>query len=123
MFEVGSSIAVRAFHRMPDLPPPEGERHPHDYRIDVVVERSTLDDRGMVCDLDVLNRCLGELADRARDRDLGELCSAEAVTVELLAAWFHDGIAEAMRREGVEVLGVRAWESGDAFGGRRERLS
>ena len=123
MFEVGSSVVFRAFHRMPDHPPPEDQLHSHDYRIDVVVERSSLDGRGMVCDLDVLNRCLEELAARARDRDLAGLCDRDAVTVELLASWFHDGLAGAMKREGAEILGVRAWESGDAFGGRRERLA
>jgi 6-pyruvoyltetrahydropterin/6-carboxytetrahydropterin synthase len=123
MFEVGSSVAFRAFHRMPDHPPPENERHSHDYRIDVVVERPGLNDQGMVCDLDVLNRCLEELAARGRDRDLSELCGPDAVTVEMLASWFHDGLAGTMKREGVEVLRVRAWESGDAFGGRRERLT
>ena len=30
----------------------------NDYRIDVVVERAELDDRGMVCDLDVLEAAL-----------------------------------------------------------------
>lgn len=123
MFEVGSSIAFRAFHRMPDHPPPENERHAHDYRIDVVVERSMLDGRGMVCDLDVLDRCLDALAGEARERDLSEVCGAAAVTVELLAAWFHDGLAPPMKREGAEVLAVRAWENNEAFGGRRERLA
>ena len=45
---------MRALHVMPDVEGPEGELHTHDYRIEVVVECERLDDRGMVCDLDVL---------------------------------------------------------------------
>ena len=85
MFEVGASTSFRAFHRMPDHPPPENERHPHDYRVEVVAERERLDERGMVCDLDVLTGALAEVADRVRDRDLSETCGTEAVTVEVLA--------------------------------------
>ena len=40
---------------MPGVEGPEGELHEHDYRLEVVVEREKLDDRGMVCDLDVLD--------------------------------------------------------------------
>ena len=59
--EVGLSRSVRAFHIMPGLPGPEGQLHDHDYRIEVVVDREQLDDRGMVCDLDVLEAALTEL--------------------------------------------------------------
>ncbi|HSD49032.1 MAG TPA: 6-carboxytetrahydropterin synthase, partial [Actinomycetota bacterium] len=62
MFEVGASTSFRAFHAMPDRPPPENERHPHDYRVDVVAERERLDERGMVCDLDVVTGSLADVA-------------------------------------------------------------
>ena len=54
MFEVGASTSFRALHRMPEQPPPENELHSHDYRVEVVAERERLDERGMVCDLDVV---------------------------------------------------------------------
>ena len=99
MFEVGASTSFRAFHAMPDRPP-EDERHPHDYRVEVVAERQRLDERGMVCDLDVLTRSLAEVAGDARDRDLSEVCGTEVVTVEVFAAWIHDRLAAARRRRG-----------------------
>ena len=122
MFEVGASTSFRAFHRMPDHPPPENERHPHDYRVEVAAERERLDERGMVCDLDVLTGALAEVADRVRDRDLSETCGVEAVTVEVLAAWIHERLAEPLRGDGAEVVSVRVWESEDAFGGIRARV-
>ena len=122
MFEVGASTSFRAFHRMPDHPPPEDERHPHDYRVEVAAERERLDERGMVCDLDVLTGALAEVADRICDRDLSETCGVEAVTVEVLAAWIHERLADPLRGDGAEVVSVRVWESEDAFGGLRARV-
>ena len=105
MFEVGAAARFRAFHRMPLQPPPENERHAHDYRVEVVAERESLDERGMVCDLDVVRASL-----------------ADAVTVEVLAAWLHARLAVPLSSDGAEFLAVRVWESEDAFGGIRARL-
>jgi 6-pyruvoyltetrahydropterin/6-carboxytetrahydropterin synthase len=122
MFEVGASTVFRAFHRMPDHPPPENERHPHDYRVEVVAERERLDERGMVCDLDVVTGSLADVADRLRERDLSEICGTEAVTVEILAGWIHERLAEPLGAEGAETLSVRVWESAEMFGGVRARV-
>ncbi len=122
MFEVGATASFRAFHSMPSQPPPENERHPHDYRVEVVAERASLDERGMVCDLDVVTERLGDAVARASDRDLADVCGTEVVTVEVLAAWMHGQLAAPLRRDGAESLAVRVWESEDAFGGIRERL-
>ena len=122
MFEVGATARFRAFHSMPLQPPPENERHAHDYRVEVVAERENLDERGMVCDLDVLTAYLADATARARDRDLAEVCGTPSVTVEILAQWIHAQLATPLRTDGAELLAVRVWESEDAFGGIRARL-
>src|SRR5260370_3174006 len=71
--EVGLSRSVRAFHIMPGLPGPEGQLHDHDYRIEIVVDREQLDDRGMVCDLDVLAAALAELTSPVEGPNLSEI--------------------------------------------------
>jgi 6-pyruvoyltetrahydropterin/6-carboxytetrahydropterin synthase len=121
--EVGLSRNVHAFHVMPGLPGPEGELHDHDYRIDVVVDREQLDDRGMVCDLDVLEAALTELTSRIEDRNLEEIrpAEAEAVTVEVFARWVHDTLSPVVAAAGGETLAVRVWENPVAFGGYRAR--
>ena len=121
--EVGLSRNVRAFHIMPGLPGPEGELHDHDYRIDIVVDREQLDDRGMVCDLDVLEAALTELTSRIEDRNLEEIrpADAQAVTVEVFARWVHDTLSPTVAAEGGQTLAVRVWESPVAFGGYRAR--
>jgi 6-pyruvoyltetrahydropterin/6-carboxytetrahydropterin synthase len=122
---VGTAVDVRAFHVMPDVEGPEGELHAHDYRIEVVVERERLDERGMVCDLDVLDAALAATADSVRDQDLDVIrpSDAAAVTVEVFARWAHDQIAAALRGTGAEQLTVRVWESPVAYGGYRGSVS
>jgi 6-pyruvoyltetrahydropterin/6-carboxytetrahydropterin synthase len=124
-FEVGSSADLRALHRIPWLPPPEGDLHAHDYRVEVVIERATLDGRGMVCDLDVVEATLRDAVAALEGKDLDSIRppEAEAVTVEILARWFHARLADAIRAAGGEALADRVWESPTAFGGYRARVS
>jgi 6-pyruvoyltetrahydropterin/6-carboxytetrahydropterin synthase len=123
-FEVGASAPLTALHVMPGAPPPEGELHAHDYRIEIVAARSQLDDRGMVCDLDVLDAALAEVLGALQGQDLEVIRppEAEAVTVEVLARWLHGALAERLPAGGPEELSVRVWESADAFGGYRAPL-
>ena len=120
-YEVGLSRKVRAFHVMPGLPGPEGQLHDHDYRIEIVVSRDQLDDRAMVCDLDVLEDALTRLTERIEGRNLEEIrpADAEAVTVEVFARWVHDTLTAAIAAGGGATLAVRIWETPVAFGGYR----
>lgn len=105
---------------MPGAPPPEGERHTHDYRIEVVAGRDKLDERGMVVDLDVLGEVLDGLESRLDGADLDKIISdVDAVTVEVFARWVHERVGEAMAGSGCDELAVRVWESAVAFGGYR----
>jgi 6-pyruvoyltetrahydropterin/6-carboxytetrahydropterin synthase len=125
MYEVGTAIEVRALHMMPGVEGPEGELHAHDYRLEVVVGRADLGDRGMVCDLDVLDAALRDVADRLRDADLEVIrpADAEAVTVEVFARWLHAELAGPVKAGGGEDLAVRVWESPTAFGGYRATVT
>jgi 6-pyruvoyltetrahydropterin/6-carboxytetrahydropterin synthase len=119
VYETGTSLQVRAFHVMPGMPPPEGERHSHDYRLDVVVRRDDLDERGMVIDLDLLDRALRDVAVQIDGADLERIqpADADAVTVEVFARWVHGQLAGALGRPPGVTLAVRVWESATAFGG------
>jgi 6-pyruvoyltetrahydropterin/6-carboxytetrahydropterin synthase len=117
VYETGTALQVRAFHVMPGMPPPEGERHSHDYRLDVVVQRDDLDERGMVVDLDLLDGALTETAETVEGADLEAVVQAEAVTVELFARWVHGRLAAALGPLAGATLAVRVWESPVAFGG------
>ena len=125
MYQVGTAVEFPAQHIMPGVEGPEGELHSHDYRLEVLVERERLDDRGMVCDLDVLDAALQRIDDTVRDKNLEIIQpdDAEAVTVEVFARWAHDTLAAELRGSGADVLAVRVYESADAFGGYSDRLS
>src|SRR6202050_2116176 len=120
---VGLSRSVRAFHIMPGMPGPEGQLHDHDYRIEVVVDREQLDERGMVCDLDVLEAALTELTNRVDGRNLEEIrpAEAEAVTVEVFARWVHDSLSPTVAAAGGEALAGGGGETPVAFGGYQAR--
>jgi 6-pyruvoyltetrahydropterin/6-carboxytetrahydropterin synthase len=122
VYETGTALQVEAFHVMPGMPPPEGERHSHDYRLDVVVRRDDLDERGMVVDLDVLEQALRAAAAQVDGADLEEVVGIEAVTVEVFARWLHDRLAAALGRLPGATLAVRVWESPVAFGGYTSSL-
>jgi 6-pyruvoyl-tetrahydropterin synthase len=122
VYETGTALQVRAFHVMPGMPPPEGERHSHEYRLDVVVRRADLDERGMVVDLDLLDDALRNTAARVDGVDLETVVPAEAVTVEVFARWVHDQLAAALGRLPGATLAVRVWESPTAFGGYTSTL-
>ena len=118
MYETGTGLQVRAFHVMPGMPPPEGERHSHDYRLDVVVRRDDLDGRGMVVDLDALDQALRNAAGRVSGANLDDVIpDVDAVTVEVFARWLHARLADALGPLPGATLGVRIWENESAFGG------
>ena len=120
VYETGIAAEVRAFHVMPGLPPPEGVKHAHAYRLDVVVSREDLDEHGMVVDIDRLQHALRGITDRVDGADLDEVVAAEietAVTVEVFARWVHNQLALALDPATKTTMSVRVWESPVAFGG------
>lgn len=123
MYEVGLTKAFVAWHVMPGMEGPEGELHTHGYRLDVVVSRRDLDERGMVCDLDVLEAALGKIVGIVEHQNLEIIQppDAEAVTVEVLARWAHGELAAQLAIDA--ELSVRAWESPEAFGGYAAPIS
>jgi 6-pyruvoyltetrahydropterin/6-carboxytetrahydropterin synthase len=118
VYEVGTAVEVHAFHVMPGLPPPEGERHSHDYRLDAVVRREELDGNGMVVDLDRLDAALHGAAALVAGADLDQvIAGVGAVTVEVFARWLHGQLCTAIGPLPATTLHVRVWETSTAFGG------
>jgi 6-pyruvoyltetrahydropterin/6-carboxytetrahydropterin synthase len=120
-YAVGVVGTVRARHVMPGLPLPEGAPHDHDYRVEVSVDRTSLDEAGMVVDIDVLRGALAAVTDGMTGADLGEVLETdEAVTVERLARWLHARLALALGSLHEGEMAVRVWEGPDAFGAYRD---
>jgi 6-pyruvoyltetrahydropterin/6-carboxytetrahydropterin synthase len=117
VYEVGLSKSLVAWHVMPDMEGPEGQLHSHDYRLDVVVSRPALDERGMVCDLDLLEGALDKVVGVVADQNLEIIQPLEEgpVTVEVFARWVHGELGSLLPIEA--EFSVRVWESPFAFGG------
>jgi 6-pyruvoyltetrahydropterin/6-carboxytetrahydropterin synthase len=120
MYHVGTAAEFVAFHIMPGHDGPEGTRHSHDYRLDVVLDRSVLDSNGMVCDLDELHAAIDTIVETVSGKNLELVVSSEsdaAVTVEVFARWSHAQVAAALAASGVDQIHVRIYENPVAFGG------
>jgi 6-pyruvoyl-tetrahydropterin synthase len=122
VYETGTALEVRAFHVMPGRPPPEGERHSHDYRLEVVLRRGDLDERGVVVDLELLDRAVADPADQIDGADVEKIVDAEAVTVEVFARWLRDRLPAASGGLPGATPAVRGWESQVAVGGYTSTL-
>jgi len=125
MYEVGLRQSFRAWHVMPDMAGPEGELHSHDYQVDVVLNRSELDQKGMVCDIDVVEAALRGTLDTIAEQNLELIQPPDtyAVTVEMLARWVHSNLVGRLPNDPEQTLHVRVWESTTAFGGYSAPLS
>lgn len=123
MYEVGLSKSLVAWHVMPDMEGPEGELHSHEYRLDIVVSRRALDERGMVCDIDALDGALEMVVGVVAGQNLEIIQSGETapVTVEVFARWVHGQLASLLPIDA--DLSVRVWESPLAFGGYAAPIS
>ncbi|MGK5169173.1 hypothetical protein [Geodermatophilus sp. CPCC 205761] len=89
MHETGFALEVRAFHVLPDMPSPEGERRSHAHRVDVVLRRDDLDERSTVVDLELPDRAPADPADR----------------------WLHDRLPAASGGPPGATPAMRVWES------------
>ena len=78
----------------------------------------------MVCDLDIVEAARSAAPSQHSRAATGfdPAAGDEAVTVEVLARWFHERLADAIRAAGGEALAIRVWESPTAFGGYRAPL-
>jgi 6-pyruvoyltetrahydropterin/6-carboxytetrahydropterin synthase len=119
MYEVGLQEGFRAWHIMPGMEGPEGELHFHDYRLEIVITRPELDEKGMVVDLDVVDAALKSTVAKVEGKNLEVIQppDAEAVTVEVLSRWAHSDVAAGLPNDPEQILHVRVWESPIAFGG------
>jgi 6-pyruvoyltetrahydropterin/6-carboxytetrahydropterin synthase len=117
VYATGTALQVPAFHVLPGMPPRAGQRHSHDYRLDVVVRRDGLDARGMVVDLDLPDRALRDDAARVDGADLETVVPAEVMTFGVFARRAQARLTAALGRLPGASPAFRIRESPVAFGG------
>src|SRR4051812_40823298 len=117
VYETGTALQVPAFHVLPGMPPRAGQRHSHDYRLDVVVRRDGLDTRGMVVDLHLPDRALRDAAPRIDGARVDGARVDGVMTVEVFARWAQARLTAALGRLPGASPAFRVRESPVASGG------
>jgi 6-pyruvoyltetrahydropterin/6-carboxytetrahydropterin synthase len=91
--------------------------HGHNYRCQVSVEGSTLDEIGLLVDFVELKRIVHAVLDRMDHQWLNEFPPFDALnpSAENMARYIYEEISAGLRaREGVRLGSVRLWETDTA---------
>lgn len=96
----------------------ENQLHSHHYRLDVRIEGEELDRHGYLIDIVDLERIIGTLIARYRDRTLNELpeFSGRNPSIERFARIIWEGLNEHLPLQG-KCLTVRVWENDSDWAG------
>jgi 6-pyruvoyltetrahydropterin/6-carboxytetrahydropterin synthase len=116
MFEVGVARPFEALHQL------EGEsadpEHHHDYRVEAVVRGESLDENGMLLDIDALNAALATCLDELDSVDLATLPAfiGRNTTVEVVAEHVCDHVRRLVGSpSNLDTLRVSVYESAAAW--------
>lgn len=98
MWEISKEFRFEAAHNLWHLP--EGHKcrrmHGHSYRV-VVIVRGDLDDQSFVLDYAEISKAVAPYIEKLDHRFLNEMFT-EPTTAEVLAKYFYDQLAPALRR-------------------------
>lgn len=100
-------------HTLQGYPGACARMHGHNWKLEVEVEATGLDDTGMGVDFKVIKSAARELSERLDHRYLNEIEPFDRInpTAENLAAWFYRGLSERLNSDRVRVSAVTLWET------------
>lgn len=89
--------------------------HGHNWRVEVVVRGSQLDQAGLVMDFAVIKQFMNQVLDNLDHRHLNEVPPFDLInpSSELIAKYLYDHIGGQLPA-GVNIARVSAWESDDS---------
>ena len=108
--------AFASAHSLRDYPGDCRRLHGHNWKVEVEVTATSLDELGMGVDFKSIKREARELADHLDHRYLNEIEPFDRLnpTAENLAAWFFKGMSERLNDDRVRVSAVTLWETESA---------
>ncbi|MGB0722052.1 MAG: 6-carboxytetrahydropterin synthase QueD [Gammaproteobacteria bacterium] len=100
-------------HTLRGYPGACSRMHGHNWKVEVEVIATTLDDMGMGVDFKVIKTEAKAIADRLDHRYLNDLEPFDTVnpTAENIAAHFHSELSQRLNRDGLRVEAVTLWET------------
>jgi 6-pyruvoyltetrahydropterin/6-carboxytetrahydropterin synthase len=102
-----------AAHTLRDYPGACSRMHGHNWKVEVEVSASQLDDIGMAIDFKHIKRAAREVGGELDHRYLNEIPPFDQVnpTAENIAAWLYKGIGDKINNEHIQVCAVTLWET------------
>ncbi len=125
MYEIYVAAQFEAAHRLVGDFGPATRKHGHTYRMEVIVRGENLHDDGTLYDIGLLRSAVEDLASSLNYRDLDEVpgLSETNTTAEAVAHYCWERLAPPFRRQGLDSLVVRVWESPQVYAAREDSLA
>ena len=113
MYEVSVSVHFSAAHRIGEYSGKCERMHGHNWKVEVTVKASELNELGMVIDFRDLKKIVTGVLDEVDHRVINDIEPFTSLnpTAENLARWVHDKVLENLSGHSVEGLRIRIWET------------
>lgn len=87
--------------------------HGHDYRVEMEVSASELNNTGLAVDSGDMKKALNSVIDTLDHRNLNDLVPFDTInpTAENIAAWLFDEIAKIINTNTVQLTAITLWET------------
>ena len=108
------STDFAAAHSLRDYPGDCSRLHGHNWKVEVEVEATALNEYGMGVDFKTIKQAARALAGELDHRHLNEIAPFDRInpTAENIAAFFYQGLSEVLNTDTVRVSAVTLWETG-----------
>jgi 6-pyruvoyltetrahydropterin/6-carboxytetrahydropterin synthase len=102
-----------AAHTLQDYPGACSRMHGHNWKVEVEVSASQLDDIGMAIDFKHIKQAAREVGGKLDHRYLNEIPPFDQVnpTAENIAAYLYKNIGDMINNEQIQVCAVTLWET------------
>lgn len=100
-------------HTLRDYPGACARMHGHNWKLEIEVRASELDDIGIAMDFKHIRKTANRIADRLDHQYLNDIPPFTEInpTAENIAAWFYEQLSENLNNERVQVNAVTLWET------------
>ncbi|HEB55021.1 MAG TPA: 6-carboxytetrahydropterin synthase QueD [Gammaproteobacteria bacterium] len=102
-----------AAHYLRDYEGPCSRVHGHNWKVEVEVSASRLDEIGMGLDFKLIKQATNKLIDRLDHQNLNELppFDRQNPTAENIAAWLYRELSSILNTDVIRVASVTLWET------------
>ena len=112
MYKIGTNYTFEAEHKLPFETGDESKRHGHDYKLEVIVSGSHLDEMGFLVDIVKLKEVVSEIISRYEGNYLNDMeeMHGKVPSLENLAYLIWESALPGIESLGVSLEEIRLWE-------------